>query len=627
MSIPKGVALADVGAQMVLRADGTDATAGVSAQVSIDGGAYSATTNAAAHISGGDWRVDLTATEMDGDMVSVQFSGTDILTRTVYIKTGGAEILFSGTTVSANDTTIILDANAPGGTSAYDDYFIGCRLRVVDGRGTGQELTILTYNGVSRLAVCVPGFADSTLVPEAGDRVEIVGGSASVQAWVNGAAKLNVPTGLPSISMGGILDGALSETSGSRLAGNFGFFYDNSDAQTAKVVDNVGAGGGGGLTAQQTRDAMQLTPTGVTQTNSLDEKLDDIATTGGSGPWTTADVSGLALEASVQTIITTGGTGPWTTADVSGLALEASVQSIITTGGTGPWTTADVSLLALEASVQTIITTGGAGPWTTGSGGGGLTQQEVADAMRLTPTGTVQSGSVDEQLGQISTDIGNLNDFDPVNDEVKADMIKILGQAIPVPSSGNLGTNFSHWYDVATPQKTMNDAGVAGSGLSQQDVADAMRLTPAGTVNAGSVDEQLGTIITTGGPGPWTGGGGGGGSVSPKTIASDRTWRLESGVDAPTARNIITLNAGDEPTLAMDFADILNPGTGVQTVDAVIDTLAGPITIDTLLPSQDREQAHFDVSGLQSGLRYKLKVSITTTDGQPLSGHGTLQVN
>lgn len=56
------------------------------------------------------------------------------------------------------------------------------------------------------------------------------------------------------------------------------------------------------------------------------------------------------------------------------------------------------------------------------SGGGGLTQQNVRDAMKLTPTGgSPSSGSVDEHLDDILTDtaeIANLNDFDPANDAV-----------------------------------------------------------------------------------------------------------------------------------------------------------------------------------------------------------------
>lgn len=71
-----------------------------------------------------------------------------------------------------------------------------------------------------------------------------------------------------------------------------------------------------------------------------------------------------------QAIIVHGdGAGGWgEVADTSGLATSTELAALQTHGDT-EWSTADVSALALEASVQLVITTGGVGPWTTGSGG------------------------------------------------------------------------------------------------------------------------------------------------------------------------------------------------------------------------------------------------------------------
>lgn len=44
----------------------------------------------------------------------------------------------------------------------------------------------------------------------------------------------------------GFLNTLITETSAGRITNNFDFFYDNSDAQTGQVVDDVGGGGGGG---------------------------------------------------------------------------------------------------------------------------------------------------------------------------------------------------------------------------------------------------------------------------------------------------------------------------------------------------------------------------------------------
>ena len=84
--------------------------------------------------------------------------------------------------------------------------------------------------------------------------------------------------------------------------------------------------------------------------------------------------------------------------------------------------------------------------------------------------------------------------------EVSSNITMILGAAVTETLAGQLSAGLSYFFDVTTPAKTMNDVGTAGSGLSKQDVADAMRLTPAGVVETGSVDERL----TAGGAGPWT---------------------------------------------------------------------------------------------------------------------------
>ena len=53
----------------------------------------------------------------------------------------------------------------------------------------------------------------------------------------------------------------------------------------------------------------------------------------------------------------------------------------------------------------------------------------------------------------------------------------------------------------------------------------------------------------------------------------------------------------------------------------------GTLTITNLLPSQDRRAAHFDVNGLESGKRYEVKVTVTTSDAQTLTGRGVLRVD
>lgn len=95
----------------------------------------------------------------------------------------------------------------------------------------------------------------------------------------------------------------------------------------------------------------------------------------------------------------------------------------------------------------------------------------------------------------IPAQISALNDFDPATDEV--DLGSIKGTALTETNAGDLANNVSQFYDVnPTTTKTVDDVGVAGSGLTQQNVRDAMKLAPtAGAPAAGSVDEHLDDIL------------------------------------------------------------------------------------------------------------------------------------
>ena len=109
---------------------------------------------------------------------------------------------------------------------------------------------------------------------------------------------------------------------------------------------------------------------------------------------------------------------------------------------------------------------GGPGPWTTGGGGGGLTQQDVADAMRLTPAGTVNAGSVDAKLGTPSVDLA-------------ADI------ATRMPTThidATLGA-------VDNVVRVLNVASLEPG--AQQEIRDSMAFTTAEAPQPGSVDEKL----------------------------------------------------------------------------------------------------------------------------------------
>lgn len=104
-------------------------------------------------------------------------------------------------------------------------------------------------------------------------------------------------------------------------------------------------------------------------------------------------------------------------------------------------------------------------------------RNQIRDAMGVDGTKTAATG------GQLQ----NKMDTSHIN----ATAGKVNGVALVDVTTTNTDMRGTDGANTATP-------------LTLQQTADAARITPTGTINAGSVDEKLTTITTTGGPGPWT---------------------------------------------------------------------------------------------------------------------------
>ena len=158
---------------------------------------------------------------------------------------------------------------------------------------------------------------------------------------------------------------------------------------------------------------------------------------------------------------------------------------------------------------------------------------------------------------------------------------------------------------------------------------------------AGAIAAQVDSVLTTNHPGNWAGGGDATlakqnqilsavAAVVPSPpsvvyVSGARTWTLLGDGSDWYAPNVLTLASNFSGVVAMDFSNVLNPGTGVSSVSSVTDLSGNSLTASTLLPSQDRNAAHFTVSNLVAGTRYDLLVTIGTSDGQTISGRGTLR--
>jgi hypothetical protein len=190
---------------------------------------------------------------------------------------------------------------------------------------------------------------------------------------------------------------------------------------------DAAAAGGAGLTAQQVRDAMKLTPTaGAPAAGSVDEHLDDIlADTAAMQPLIDVATSTRATDAGVDAAVTAShGVGSYvdtgaapsaaSVADAvwdeatAGHAIVGSTGEALTqaaTGGSAP-TVGQIAdgvwdeLLAGHA----IVGSTGEALTDAAAGGAGLTPQQVADALKLAPAaGAPAAGSVYGQLDDIET--------------------------------------------------------------------------------------------------------------------------------------------------------------------------------------------------------------------------------
>ena len=208
----------------------------------------------------------------------------------------------------------------------------------------------------------------------------------------NFANMIITPGGAVDALVQGFLNTLLTEVTAGRIAGNFDTFFENSDAATAKVVDDVGVAGSG-LTQQQVRDAMKLAPTvGTPAAGSVDEHLDDIL----------ADTNELQAD-DVPTLIATAQSDLNILTGVDGVVLATS-QPNYAPNTTTPPTVAQIADGVWDEPIATHLGVGSTGEALNSAGSSG-------DPWTTQLPGTYGAGSA----GNI---IGNLNDFDPTTQQV-----------------------------------------------------------------------------------------------------------------------------------------------------------------------------------------------------------------
>jgi hypothetical protein len=146
------------------------------------------------------------------------------------------------------------------------------------------------------------------------------------------------------------------------------------------------------------------------------------------------------------------------------------------------------------------------------TGGASLTAQQVRDAMKLAPTaGAPAAGSVDEELDDILADTAAMQPLIDVATSTRATDAGVdaavtashgVGSYVDTGAAPTAAQNADAVWDellaghaiVGSTGEALADAAAGGAGLTAQQVADALNLTPAGGAAAGSVNAMLDEI-------------------------------------------------------------------------------------------------------------------------------------
>lgn len=153
--------------------------AGLDSEISKDGGTFADCTNEATEIAtaSGIYFLDLTATEMEADAVTVIVKSTVGITRTLTVYTEQGTRTRKAQAGAAGSIT--LDASA----SASDDFYLDQLVAVVGGTGVGQVRLITDYVGSTKIATVTPNWITN---PDATSIFHLIRTArADIAQWLN----------------------------------------------------------------------------------------------------------------------------------------------------------------------------------------------------------------------------------------------------------------------------------------------------------------------------------------------------------------------------------------------------------------------------------------------------------
>ncbi len=457
--------------------------------------------------------------------VTLDFSSAGATTSLVCVFSSG-NVTISGltnagqsVTISHLGGTITLDASCTAGTINLDgigtlvDNSAGATVN--GGLLAGVTLdSILTDTAAMQPTVATNLDAAITSRAAAGDAMDLVANAVDAAAIATGAIT-NASFAAGAIDAAAIATDAIGAN---ELAATAVTEIQTGLATSAEISALTD------IDAQGVRDAMKLAPSaGAAAAGSVDTHLDDIlADTANMEPTiisnldTTVssraapgDEMDLVTDAVDANSVATTGANEIRDAILSdstafaGANIDAAISGRAATGDAMTLTAAAVDAIWDEDVVAAHTTgdTAGERLATAASGGAGLTQQQVRDALKLAPTaGAAAAGSVDEHLDDILADTAAIQPTVATNLDAAVSSRAATGDAMALTT----GAVDAIWdEDVVAAHTTGDTAGErlataanGGGGLTQQQVRDAMKLAPtAGAAAAGSVDEHLDDVL------------------------------------------------------------------------------------------------------------------------------------
>lgn len=220
--------------------------------------------------------------------------------------------------------------------------------------------------------------------------------------WITATGFSTFNPASDNVSVDRILGTTLVETTTTNIADNISTFFDNANADTTKVVDDVGTAvsGGGEFTATEKNQLRYRL--GLDGANSVPVATPDLSTQ--------ASIDALNdFNPATDTVANVTLVDTTTTAsNMRGTDSAATAASLATLDGK----VGDMQGATFNSATDSLeaIRDRGDSAWITGAGGGtGLTAQETRDAMKLAPSvGAPEAGSIDLALNAIEADTNEL---------------------------------------------------------------------------------------------------------------------------------------------------------------------------------------------------------------------------